>query len=126
MAKPPPLAPPDKVALYDELIATCPGVVRKGAKSAYTSLNGHMFSFMDETGDLALRLPKDEREAFLVTHKTRLSVQYNTVMKEYVVVPEAMLKNTRRLAPVFAMSHDYVASLKPKPTTKKKAGAKKR
>ena len=83
-------------------------MVRKGAKNAYTSLNGHMFSFMDETGELALRLPKEEREAFLVKHKTRLSVQYNTVMKEYVVVPEAMLKNTRRLATVFAMSLEYV------------------
>jgi hypothetical protein len=31
----------------------------------YTSLNGHMFSFLTETGTMALRLPAGEREAFL-------------------------------------------------------------
>ena len=45
--------------------AANPHVERKGAASAYTSLQGHMFSFMTETGALALRLPTDLREAFL-------------------------------------------------------------
>ena len=85
--------PAGTLALYDTLLATNPCVKRKGAASAYTSLNGHMFSFMTEAGTLALRLPTDAREAFLKKYSTKLCVQYGTVMKEYVEVPAALLKN---------------------------------
>ena len=85
--------PAGTLALYDTLLATNPDVKRKGAASAYTSLNGHMFSFMtEEAGTLALRLPTDAREAFLKKYSTKLCVQYGTVMKEYVEVPAALLK----------------------------------
>ena len=36
---------PDVLDLYDQVIATQPDVRRKGAKTPYTSVNGHMFSF---------------------------------------------------------------------------------
>jgi TfoX/Sxy family transcriptional regulator of competence genes len=120
MAKKAPKAPADKVELYDKIIATNPDVVRKGAANVYTSLNGHMFSFMDEKGELSLRLPKEEREAFIKKYKTKLSFQYNTVMKEYVVVPDELLRKTKSLKKYFDMSYEYAGSLKPKPTTKKK------
>ena len=51
--------PADKLESYEKLVATNPEVKRKGAKTPYTSLNGHMFSFMTETGTLALRLPPE-------------------------------------------------------------------
>jgi hypothetical protein len=41
----------------------------------YTSLNGHMFSFLTKTGKLALRLPEPERDAFLKKYKTTLCEQ---------------------------------------------------
>ncbi len=118
--------PAGKLALYDKLLATNPRVERKGAASAYTSLNGHMFSFMTKTGTLALRLPADERESFLKKYRTKLSVQYGSVMKEYVEVPAALLKKTEELTTFFDISHAYVASLKPKPTTRRKPAAGKR
>ena|ERR1700686_4477328 len=118
---------PGKVALYEKLVATNPKVERKGAAFPYTSLNGHMFSILTKTGTLALRLPAAEREAFLKKFKTKLSVQYGTVMKEYVEVPDALLKKTGELKKFFDLSYAYVGSLKPKPTTRKPAGqAKKR
>lgn len=40
---------------------------------------------------MALRLPDDEREAFLKKYKTSLCERHGTVMKEYVVVPDALL-----------------------------------
>jgi hypothetical protein len=89
--------PAATLALYDTLLATNPCVKRKGAASAYTSLNGHMFSFMTEAGTLALRLPTDAREAFLKKYSTKLCVQYGTVMKEYVEVPAALLRKTQVL-----------------------------
>ena len=57
--------PPDKLALYDKLIGTHPKIERKGAANPYTSLNGHMFTYLNPAGTLALRLPGDEREKFL-------------------------------------------------------------
>ena len=120
MTKATPQVPAGKLALYDKLIATNPRVERKGAASAYTSMNGHMFSFLTKTGTLALRLPADERRAFLKKYGTKLCVQYGAVMKEYVEVPASLLKNTRELTTFFDISCAYIASLKPKPTTRKK------
>ena len=120
MKKTPGGAQADKVQLYEKLVATNPKVERKGAAFPYTSLNGNMFSILTKTGTLAIRLPAAEREAFLKKYKTKLSVQFGTVMKEYVEVPDALLKNTRELKEFFDLSYAYVGSLKPKPTKGKK------
>jgi hypothetical protein len=115
--------PADKLELYEQLVATLPGVSRKGATVPYTSVNGHMFSYLSKTGTLALRLPPEAREGFLKKYKTRLCEQYGVVQKEYVEVPDALLKKTAELKTYFALSFAYVSSLKPKPTTtRKKAG----
>ena len=36
------------LASYEALVATGPGVERKGKTMPYTSVNGHMFSFLGE------------------------------------------------------------------------------
>jgi hypothetical protein len=105
--------------LYDQLVATNPDLKRKGKTMLYTSLNGHMFSFLSKEGVLALRLPKDDRESFIVQFSTELCVQYGRVMKEYVVVPHELLEQTDQLKKYFDISYDYIAPLKPKPTKKK-------
>ena len=112
--------PSEPLALYDKLIKTNPNIERKGVKLPYTSFNGHMFSFLSETGTLAIRLPKDEREAFLKKHKTTLMESHGAVMKEYVAVPENLLKNTRELKKYLDISYEYVKTLKPKPQKKSK------
>ena len=124
MAKKPARAPTDKVELYEKLVATNPLVERKGAAMPYTSVNGNMFSLLTPSGQLALRLPTEERDAFLKKYKTRLCEQYGVVMKEYVVVPDALLKKTQELKKFFDCSYAYVSSLKPKPTTRKKPAKK--
>jgi hypothetical protein len=110
--------PADKLELYEKLVATLPGVPRKGATVPYTSVNGHMFSYLSKTGTLALRLPKDARDTFLKKYKTTLCKQYGVVQKEYVEVPDALLKKTSELKRFFAMSFAHVSSLKPKSTKK--------
>src|SRR5262245_10954831 len=120
MAKAAPTPPADQLALYQALVATNPEFEVKGASMPYTSLNGHMFSFLTKDGTLALRLPTDEREAFLKQHKTRLCEQHGKVLEEYVEVPESLLKKTKQLKKYFDISLAYISSLKPKPTTRKK------
>jgi TfoX/Sxy family transcriptional regulator of competence genes len=112
--------PTGTLASYEKLVATNPKVKRKGATMPYTSINGNMFSLLTKGGRLALRLPVDAREAFLKKYKTKLCEQYGVVMKEYVEVPDALLKKTQELKKYFDQSYAYVSSLKPKPTTRKK------
>ena len=124
MPNPPAAIPAARVAHYDRLVATLPGVERKGAGMPYTSVNGHMFSFLTKDGTLALRLPDGERDAFLARYRTRLCEQHGVVLKEYVEVPDALLSRTAELAPYFASSRTHVASLKPKATTRPKTAAR--
>jgi TfoX/Sxy family transcriptional regulator of competence genes len=123
MAKPAAAAVPlDKLELYEKLVATHPKVERKGATVPYTSLNGHMFSYLSKEGKLALRLPEEEREAFLKKYRAKLCEAYGRVQLEYVEVPDSLLASTKELKKFFDRSYEYVATLKPKPTTKKKKG----
>ena len=69
---------------------------------------------------MGLRLPAKEREAFVEKYGTELFVQYGSVMKEYVVVPDELLMKTEELKVYFDISYAYVGSLKPKPTKRKK------
>ncbi len=110
----------DRIEQYDRVIATLPGIERKGATVPYTSLNGHMFSFLTPTGSLALRLPAGAREAFLERYATTLHEAYGTVMKDWASVPDSLFADTAELAPHLRASHDYVAAQKPKPTTRHK------
>jgi TfoX/Sxy family transcriptional regulator of competence genes len=113
--------PQDKLALYDQLVATHPEIERKGKTMPYTSVNGHMFTILDKSGSLGIRLSKADREAFVAKYASPPFVSYGAVMKEYVAVPDDLLQKTAELSPYLAQSYDYVRSLKPKPTKKKQA-----
>ncbi len=106
--------PADKQELYDKLIATHPKIERKGAVHPYTSLNGHMFTYLDQTGTMGMRLPEDEVEKFLKKYKTTLFKSYGVVKKDYVTVPGTLLKNTKELKTYLEVSYEFVATLKPK------------
>jgi hypothetical protein len=111
--------PASKIALYDKLIATNPAIERKGDTNPYTSHNGHMFTHLSPPdGVLAIRLPEKEIEIFLKKYKTKLMESYGVIRKEYVVVPDSLLKKTNELKPWLEMSYAYVRTLKP--TTKSK------
>ena len=113
-------APADRVALYEKLVATVPGIERKGAGLPYTSMNGNMFSMLDGDGTLALRLPPDARKEFIARYATKLHETYGTVMPEYVAVPPAVLEDTAALSQYWAISVEYARTLRPKPTTRPK------
>jgi TfoX-like protein len=115
MAPEPSPIPPDLLDRYDLLIAAVPGVQRKGATMPYTSVNGHMFSYLDR-GHLVLRLPAAERQAFIERHRTTLHEAHGIVQREYVDVPDELFADPELLLPSFRLSHAYVARLKPKPT----------
>jgi TfoX/Sxy family transcriptional regulator of competence genes len=110
--------PADKLAWYDRLIATNPAIERKGVTMPYTAVNGNMFTYLSPEGRLAIRLPKAEREQFLEQYATTLHEAHGTTLKEYVTIPEDLLKDTNTLKRYLDMSYEYVKTLKPK--TKRK------
>ena len=109
------IIPPNNLKLYDKLIATNSNIERKGDTMPYTSLNGHMYTFLSKTGSLCIRLPKDERENFIKKFNTTLCEAHGAIMKEYVSVPDASLQNTNVLKKYLDLSYGYVKTLKPKP-----------
>ena len=112
-------APSAQVALYEKLIATNPKIERKGADNPYTSMNGNMFTLLHQSRALAIRLPEDKREEFLKKYKTTLFEAYGCVMKEYVAVPDSLLKKTKELQKYLELSYEYAKTLKPKPAKKR-------
>ena len=81
----------DRTALYEALIASIPAIERKGDANPYTSLNGNMFTLLQASRSLAIRLPQDKREEFMQKYKTKIFEAYGTQMPEYVAVPGALL-----------------------------------
>jgi hypothetical protein len=115
-----PGVPPDRLADYERLVATVPRLARKGAALPYTSVNGNMFSYL-ENGSLVLRLSPVDRAAFIERYGTGLHIAHGSVQKEYVDVPDALLADTAAAATWFEASHRYALSLRPKPTTRAKS-----
>ena len=107
--------PHTAIDFYKRLISTHPEIELKGGKKLpNTSVNGHMFSFVSKAGKIALRLGKEEREAFIEKYDGKLAENYGVVMKEYVQVPDDLIGNLDALAPYLALSYAYARSLKPK------------
>ena len=110
--------PPAALEAYEMVVAGNPAVARKGAKNPYTSRNGHMFSFLDAEGQMALRLSMEDGERFTSEYESGPVIAYGSVMRGYVSVPADLLKMPEDLQPWFDLSHDWIGTLKPKPTKK--------
>ena len=112
--------PADKLELYKRLLDLHPEIELKGGlKLPYTSYQGNMFSQLTKAGVLGLRLGLAERDAFLVQFDCRLLETYGTVMKEYVAVPDPLLRDTQRLLPYLEQSYAYAKTLKPQKRKRK-------
>jgi hypothetical protein len=108
------------IAMYDRILAAHPQLERKGKASAYTAMNGNMFSFVGPDGEMCIRLSKDDIAAFGAEYDASPVIRYNSVMNGYVAVSQELLDNEDALGAWFAKSVTFAATLKPKPTKKKK------
>ena len=113
--------PADSLEMYTSVVnSSAADLEVKGAKNPYTSRNGHMFSFLDATGTMALRLSDELREDFQAKYESGPVIQYGSVMRGYASVPADLLPKTKELSAWFARAHDWIGTLEPKPTKKKK------
>jgi hypothetical protein len=110
-------APPEKVALYQRLLESVDGIdPRSNFGSAYTAVNGNMYSMISKHGVVGIRLPEPDRSAFLETYATELfrGDPAWPPAREFVAVPDDLLTNLDVLRPVLERSYRYVQTLKPK------------
>jgi hypothetical protein len=117
--------PAEALDRYDRLVRERPHFERKGVGLPYTSVNGHMFTFLSAEGVLGVRLPTDKREEFLAQWETKLFVAHGAVLKEYVVVPDRLFRNTGEVLKYMDLSYQYVVGLKPKKPRTPAAGKRK-
>ena len=110
--------PADALKRYAAVVGQA-GEVVKGAKNPYTSRNGHMFSFLDGEGTMAIRLSNELADEFLSKYESGPVIQYGSVMRGYVSVPDELLSDTAEAASWFQKSHAWIGTLEPKATTKK-------
>ena len=120
-------APAVMVALFERATGPLPGVTPKkmfGYSAAF--LNGNMFAclFQDR---MMLRLSEADRGACRRQFGAKpFEPSPGRVMREYVEVPDALLKSEKLLNAWLEKSHAYASSLPPKtPKSKSKAHAKK-
>ncbi len=105
--------PADALERYAAVVEEA-GEVVKGAKNPYTSRNGHMFSFLDAEGTMALRLSDKLGEEFLATYESGPVTQYGSLMKGYVSVPGDLLSDTEELGSWFEKAYEWIGTLEPK------------
>jgi hypothetical protein len=110
--------PPDALERYAAVVEGV-GEPVKGAKNPYTSRNGHMFSFLDGDGAMALRLSKELTDEFLSRYESGPVIQYGSVMRGYVSIPDDLLSDIEELGSWFEKAYDWIGTLEPKPTKKR-------
>ncbi len=111
--------PADSLARYTAVVEDSAGdTIVKGAKNPYTSRNGHMFSFLDADGTMALRLSEEMYDEFLETYDSGPVHSYGAVMRGYVSVPDSMWSDPGELIEWFDKSYEWIGTLEPKPTKK--------
>ena len=107
--------PVEALERYREVVAASSRDVEvKGAKNPYTSRNGHMFSFLDRDGTMALRLSDELREEYGHTYSMDPVIQYGSVMRGYVAIDADLFEDVTALTEWFDRSYDWIGSLDPK------------
>ena len=113
--------PPDKLRLYERLIAATEGAEAKSNfGSAYTAVNGNMYSMISKYGVVGIRLPEAEIIAFLDKYKATMfrGDPAWPPSKLMVSVPDDLLANTKALKPYLELSLRHARTLRPKATKK--------
>jgi TfoX/Sxy family transcriptional regulator of competence genes len=123
-------APDELVELFDSILPTAPSIERRkmfGQPCAF--VNGNMFTGLHGPR-MVLRLPEERRREFLtIEGATLFEPMPGRPMKEYVVIPEAVLKDGRVLRDWLDQAFLSAAALpvkEPKPRGGKPKAAKRR
>jgi len=108
--------PPEALERYRAAVELSGNGELKGAKNPYTSRNGHMFSYLDADGSLALHLSSDLETEFRSQYESGPVTQYGSTMRGYSSVPADLLDDPESLSEWYGRAWEWVGSLEPKAT----------
>src|SRR5262249_23179384 len=104
-------APPQMVALFARAIGGLPGVEQRTmSRSPAAFVNGNMFGGLFQDG-MMLRLSEEDRRA---SGAPPFEPTPGRPMREYITVPDPMLRSEALLVSWLRKSHAYAASLPPR------------
>ena len=117
-------SPEELVAMFDEAMPGPPAAKRKMFGFPAGFVNGNMFMGLFEDR-MILRLPPALREELIQIHGGKpFAPMAGRVMKEYVVLPEALIRDREQLSSWVGKALVYGESLEPKKTKTKPAKGK--
>ncbi|MEO0981103.1 MAG: hypothetical protein AAFX03_00455 [Pseudomonadota bacterium] len=99
-------------AVYDRACAAA-GLERKGKNLVYTSANGHMYSQMNKSGELGVRLPKDRQKEMAAEHGAGPFKSYGATMRDYICFTDTMLEDEALIAALLKEGLAFVENLPP-------------
>ncbi len=99
--------------IYKEAIGHA-GLELKGKTMPYTSSNGHMFSQLNKGNQIGIRLSKEDTAEFDSKYGAEPFLSYGAKMREYVLIPEELLNQTKELSKFLQKGFDFVNSKPPK------------
>ncbi len=104
----------ERLKLYDELVDQCPRFERKGKTMPFTSANGYMFSLLNKAGELGIRFSKEVQKKYFEELNTVQFKSYGANMRGYILIPDDMLDDKKKIVELLNESYDHVMSLEPK------------
>lgn len=107
--------PPEALERYLALVELSGNGEVKGAKNPYTSRNGHMFSFLDPEGNLALQLSGELETEFREAYSSGPVEQHGRTMRGYSSVPADLFADSSSLCVWYDRAWEWIDTLKPKP-----------
>ena len=117
-------SPEELVATFDEAMPGPPATKRKMFGFPAGFVNGNMFMGLFEDS-MILRLPPAQREELIQLHGGKpFAPMAGRVMKEYVALPEPLIRDRERLDSWVAKALVYGESLEPKKAKTKAAKGK--
>lgn len=111
--------PEERLRLYQRLLASVEGTdAKSNFGSAYTAVNGNMYTMISKHGVVGIRLPEAARAEFIERFGAELfrGDPAWPPAREYVAVPDVLLEDTATLRPYLEQSLAWVRTLKPKAT----------
>jgi hypothetical protein len=109
--------PADRLRAYETLVAAVDGAeLLSNFGSAYTAVNGNMYSMISKHGVVGIRLPEPDRSAFLDRYRTDLfrGDPAWPPAREFVALPDDLLDDIEAVRPYLEQGFRYARTLKPK------------
>jgi TfoX/Sxy family transcriptional regulator of competence genes len=117
-------SPEELVATFDDVMPGPPATKRKMFGFPAGFVNGNMFMGLFEDR-MILRLPPELREELIQLHGAKLfAPMAGRVMKEYVALPESLVRDREKLSAWVAKALVHGESLEPKAAKAKAPKAK--